>query len=53
MHSKPACPPATLRAGEERLGFRVLRVEQIPEIRVTAYEIEHENTGAKLLHLHC
>jgi len=34
-------------------GFRVLRVEQIPEIRITAYEAEHEKTGAKVLHLHC
>jgi len=29
------------------------RVEQIPEIRVTAYEMEHERTGARVLHLHC
>jgi hypothetical protein len=31
----------------------IRRVEQIPEIRVTAYEMEHERTGARVLHLHC
>ncbi len=47
------CPAVTLAAGEQLHGFRVLRVEQIPDIRVTAYEIEHEKTGARILHLHC
>lgn len=42
-----------LAAGDKLHGFRVLRVEQIPEIRITAYEMEHERTGAKVLHLHC
>ena len=53
MHVKNVCPPPTFAAGDKRHGFHILRVEQIPEIRVTAYEIEHERTGAKLLHLHC
>ncbi|MFH1911693.1 MAG: insulinase family protein [Pseudomonadota bacterium] len=53
MNVKTVCPPPTLGAGETRYGFQIRRVEQIPEIRVTAYEIEHEKTGAKLLHLHC
>jgi presequence protease len=53
MHVKNVCPPPTFGAGEKRHDFRILRVEQIPEIRVTAYEIEHERTGAKVLHLHC
>ena len=52
MHPKNKCPSVTLLAGERCCGFSVLRVEQIPEIRVTAYEIVHEKTGAKLLHLH-
>ena len=47
------CPAVTLAAGDQLHGFRVLRVEQIPDIRVTAYEIEHEKTGARVLHLHC
>ena len=52
MHPKNKCPAITLFAGEKCGGFSVLRVEQIPEIRTTAYEIVHERTGAKLLHLH-
>ena len=47
------CPAVTLAAGDQLHGFRVLRVEQIPDIRVTAYEIGHEKTGARILHLHC
>jgi len=47
------CPAPTLRVGEKLHGFHALRVEQIPDIRITAYEIEHEKTGAKVLHLHC
>jgi hypothetical protein len=38
---------------ERRHGFIVRRIEQIPEIRVTAYVMEHERTGARVLHLHC
>jgi Zn-dependent M16 (insulinase) family peptidase len=53
MSTKVICPPPALAAGQRRHGFHVRRVEQIPEIGVTAYEIEHEKTGAKLLHLHC
>ncbi|MBE0557608.1 MAG: insulinase family protein, partial [Proteobacteria bacterium] len=50
---KSGCPPPSLSAGERRQGFHIRRIEQIPDIRVTAYEIEHEQTGAKVLHLHC
>ncbi len=53
MTIKENCPPPTLAAGDRRHGFLIRRIEQIPEIRVTAYEIEHEKTGAKVLHLHC
>jgi len=53
MAVKEICPSPTLAAGQEQDGFRVRRVEQIPEIGVTAYEIDHEKTGARLLHLHC
>ena len=47
------CPAATLFTGQRLHGFQVLQVAQIPDIRVTAYELEHEATGAKVLHLHC
>ncbi len=53
MTAANACPQAMLSAGETQLGFLVKRIEQIPEIRVTAYEMEHIVTGAKVLHLHC
>ena len=53
MSEESLCPPPALAVGDERFGFVVRRVEQIPEIRVTAYEIAHARTGAKLLHLHC
>ncbi|MDO9585017.1 MAG: insulinase family protein, partial [Syntrophales bacterium] len=53
MSLENKCPAATLTAGERLHGFRVLRVEQIPDRRITAYEMEHEKTGAKVLHLHC
>ena len=53
MPSENKCPAATLTTGEILHGFRVLRVEQLPDRRITAYEMEHEKTGAKVLHLHC
>ncbi len=42
----------TLRAGDVVQGFIVLRVEVIEAMRLTAYEMEHRKTGAKVLHLH-
>ena len=53
MNSNKKSPEPTFSAKDKCHGFRILRVEQIPEIRVTAYEAEHEKTGAKVLHLHC
>lgn len=47
------CPEATLSKGETFRGFRVLRIEMIDDMRIAAYEIEHEKTGAKVIHLHC
>jgi Zn-dependent M16 (insulinase) family peptidase len=45
-------PIPTLKTGDALYGFKVIRVETLPAIRVTAYEIEHIKTGAKILHLH-
>jgi Zn-dependent M16 (insulinase) family peptidase len=53
MTSSAPCPAATLKVGEKLHGFRIIRIEQILEIRITAYIIEHEKTGAKVIHLHC
>lgn len=53
MSATASCPEPLLKAGSQLQGFRVLRVEAIPEIRITAYEMEHIRTGAKVIHLHC
>ena len=53
MTLPPSCPAVSLAPEEKRHGFVVRRAEQIPEIRITAYEMEHERTGARVLHLHC
>ena len=45
-------PQPTLKAGDLFNGFKILRVEAMPAVRLTAYEIEHHKTGAKVLHLH-
>ena len=37
MSSSLDCPQPTLSAGDELYGFKVLRVEEIPAIRITAY----------------
>lgn len=50
--SQSGSPQATLRENQQLQGFNVLRVKSLPGIRVTAYEIEHVKTGAKVLHLH-
>lgn len=47
-----ACPEPLWSPGTVVRGFRVLRVEGIPELRITAYEMIHERTGAQVLHLH-
>ena len=52
MSDQSKSPRPTLQAGEELHGFKVLRVKTLPGIRVTAYEIGHKKTGAKVLHLH-
>jgi presequence protease len=52
MHDQSKFPEPTLKTGDTLHGFKVLRVEAFPAIRITAYEIEHQKTGAKVLHLH-
>jgi len=52
MPDKLTFPQPTLKAGDVLHGFKVLRVQIFTDLRVTAYEIEHEKTGAKVLHLH-
>lgn len=52
MSDQLNCPQPALQAGAVLHGFKVLRVEMLPGVRITAYEIEHEKTGARVLHLH-
>ena len=42
MSDQLKCPRPTLQAGDVLQGFKVLRVETLPGVRITAYEIEHE-----------
>lgn len=49
---KIACPDAQFVKGDKFRGFHVLRIEKINDIRAMAYEIEHEKTGAKVIHIH-
>ncbi len=51
--TEKGCPEPTLTSGSSIYGFKVQRVEAVPEVRAMAYEMEHEATGAKVLHLHC
>ncbi|MDQ5984582.1 MAG: hypothetical protein CSYNP_00277 [Syntrophus sp. SKADARSKE-3] len=53
MRKENVCPDPVWEAGAVIGEFRILRVAQLPDIRVTAYEIIHERTGAQVLHLHC
>lgn len=46
------CPSPTLKQADRLHGFTVIRVQAIPDIRVTAYELTHDRTGAHVLHLH-
>ncbi|MEW6382228.1 MAG: insulinase family protein [bacterium] len=52
MGNSGVCPAPTLKAGEKLHGFTVIRVQEIADIRVTAYEARHDRTGARVLHLH-
>jgi Zn-dependent M16 (insulinase) family peptidase len=45
-------PQPTMKPGDLIAGFKVLRVQPIEPLRLTAYEIEHLKTRAKVLHLH-
>jgi hypothetical protein len=53
MEKSTGGPVSKFQGGEIFHGFKIARVEAIPEIRVTACEAEHLKTGAKVLHLHC
>jgi Zn-dependent M16 (insulinase) family peptidase len=50
---KDICTEPELMEGDRLTGFHVLKVEPLHDMRITAYEMEHEATGARILHLHC
>ena len=52
MSDQLTFPQPTLKAGDALHGFKVLRVQTFADLRVTAYEIVQNRTGAKVLHLH-
>ncbi|HOI74404.1 MAG TPA: insulinase family protein [Syntrophales bacterium] len=52
MSDQNSSPAPVLATGDIHEGFRVHRVEPVEDIRVTAYLMEHEKTGARVLHLH-
>jgi len=45
-------PAVALRQGDRAHGFQVTRVTPLEELRLVAYELCHEKSGARLLHLH-
>ncbi|MCZ7643935.1 MAG: insulinase family protein [Planctomycetota bacterium] len=45
-------PQPQLKEGARLEGFQVRRVTPMPELRSTALELEHENSGARVLHVH-
>lgn len=42
-----------MKVGDLRHGFRVERITPVPEVRATAFELAHEKSGARFLHLLC
>ena len=52
MPTQSTFPQPTLQTGSVLHGFKVLRVQIFADLLVTAYEIEHDKTGAKVLHLY-
>ncbi|MFP4014960.1 MAG: insulinase family protein, partial [Chitinispirillaceae bacterium] len=50
--AKDRVPSQDIRLDAEIGGFRVKRVQQIPELHSTAYVFTHVKTGARLIHLY-
>jgi hypothetical protein len=51
MNPTPAVPTPDLAVGESIHGYQVLRVEVLPEINSTFYELVHTPTGARHIHI--
>ena len=48
----PETPVVTLQVGERIDDFEVKAITPLEELRAVAYQIEHEPSGARLMHLH-
>ena len=51
MHSHPDAPHPDLNPGDDIHGYRVLRVEGLPEIQAVFIELHHRATGARHIHI--
>lgn len=45
-------PPVSLKPGEKIQNFKAINITPLPTIQCVAYLLEHEKSGARLLHLH-
>ena len=50
--SKEKLPSISLQPGEKIQNFKAIKITPLPTIQCVAYLLEHEKSGAKLLHLH-
>lgn len=48
----PSLPPLTLKVNDRLHGFRVDLVTPLPALYMVAYQLTHEGSGSRLLHLH-
>jgi Zn-dependent M16 (insulinase) family peptidase len=51
-YSNGGVPAQDIKAGKILGGFKLERVQQIAELRSTAYQFIHEKSGARLIHLY-
>lgn len=41
-----------LQVGQQLNGFTLRRQQHVPELQLTAYDLQHDKTGAEYLHIH-
>lgn len=51
MNSQVDVSPSDVAPGDEIHGYRVLRVEHLPEIHAVFHELSHRGTGARHIHV--
>lgn len=50
-HTKIPGASSPLKVGEPLHGFTLQRVQHVPELELTAFELQHDKTGAQYLHI--